>query len=75
MFWMMVFVSLAFLPVMSVYASNPINALMDRPKAFLNIWSLGNYGASTVKCETVKVGVGKFNFQCPHGTLIDVTDP
>jgi hypothetical protein len=48
LFWMMLIVTFAFLPVMSVYASNPINALASRPKAFLNVWSLGNYGASNV---------------------------
>jgi hypothetical protein len=51
LFWMMFLVTLAFFPIMSVYSSNPVNALASRPKAFLNMWSLGNLGASTVRCE------------------------
>ena len=51
LFWMMFVVTLAFIPILSVYSSNPVNALADRPKAFFNMWSLGNYGASAVKCK------------------------
>lgn len=51
LFWMMLFVTFAFLPILSVYSSNPINALASRPKAFFNMWTLGNYGASSVKCK------------------------
>jgi hypothetical protein len=62
LFRMMFVVTLAFLPVMSIYSSNTLNALADRPKAFLNIWSLGNYGGSSVICKRSMLREGQMNF-------------
>lgn len=48
---MMFIMTLAFMPIMSIYSSNSVNALASRPKAFLNVWTLGNFGASSVVCK------------------------
>jgi len=56
--YMMGFVTLFYIPVFSVYSSNPISALSTDPKSFINVWSLGNYGASRVMCKNMKIGNG-----------------
>ena len=68
-------ITLAFLPVLCVYSNNTVNALAPRPKAFLNMWSLGNYGGSSVVCKRTLMKSNFMDFQCPAGTIIDVTDP
>ena len=73
--WMMFIMTLAFMPIMSIYSSNSINALASRPKAFLNVWTLGNFGASSVVCKRTPIKYGKIDFECPHGTIIDVSNP
>ena len=49
--WMMLIMTLAFLPILSIYSNNSVDALGSRPKAILNQWSLGNFGASSVVCK------------------------
>jgi hypothetical protein len=51
LFWMMIMISIAFIPVLVVYSDNTVNGLATEAKAAINIWSLGNMGSSIVSCK------------------------
>ena len=59
---MFVFITIFFIPVLGLYANNSVNALAGRPKAFFNMWSLGNYGSSSVRCKHARIKEEKILF-------------
>ena len=67
----MIVCSIAFLPVIFVYADNPIMQLQTQGKYFINMFSLGNMGGSDVVCTTAIILKGSIGIKCPQGTIID----
>jgi len=63
--------SLAFLPVLMVYANNPVHELQTEGKYFINMFSLGNLGGSDVVCTASTLMKASIGIKCPTGTFID----
>lgn len=67
LFWLAVFITIFFTPLMIEFSQ--WNGLAKEPRYIFNQFSLGNLGGTDVKCEHHLISDKSFTFKCYDGTM------